>query len=283
VRFNFWQGASGAIEIATISFASGSEVPTDTPTTTAPPTTTDTDTETEPETETETEPDTETETDTGGESTWDVPFPDRPPEPDTLPSDITGSTTVAELYEHFDDPYSVPRSFLDYMPSGTSSDAEKADQFGYDATAVQNNIQDGSLTLDALGSQALPLVQQLADNDFPAHATVKLLPRLALLPDETADPGTHDEPATVWEETAGPTNATNGPGQLIQDRWPTDARDYQPEEVRVRDRVHDQPEDDDSRDWGTPGISPTRCSTIRTTPSRHGHGQGRPARGFAGR
>jgi hypothetical protein len=256
VRFNFWQGASGAIEIATISFASGSEVPTDTPTTTAPPTTTDTDTETEPETETETEPDTETETDTGGESTWDVPFPDRPPEPDTLPSDITGSTTVAELYEHFDDPYSVPRSFLDYMPSGTSSDAEKADQFGYDATAVQNNIQDGSLTLDALGSQALPLVQQLADNDFPAHATVKLLPRLALLPDETADPGTHDEPATVWEETAGPTNATNGPGQLIQDRWPTDARDYQPEEVRVRDRVHDQPEDDDSRDWGNSGNLP---------------------------
>ncbi|MCU4799971.1 hypothetical protein OB920_06265 [Halobacteria archaeon HArc-gm2] len=256
VRFNFWQGASGAIEIDTIAFTSGSEPPTDTPTTTTPPTDTP-DTET-PDTETpDTEtPDDETETPDDGEPTWDVPFPDRPPEPDTLPSDITGSTTVAELYEHFDDPYYVPRDFLDYLPGETSStgqtwtDSEKADEFNYDVAAVQDNVQDGSLTLDQLGTQALPYVQQLADNDFPAHATVKLLPRLALLPDETEDPGTHDDPDNVWSETAGPTAATNGPGQFIQDRWPTDARSYQPDEVRVRDRVHDQPEYDDTREWG---------------------------------
>ncbi|WEL18315.1 hypothetical protein SVXHr_2160 [Halorhabdus sp. SVX81] len=257
VRFNFWQGASGAVEIDRIAVTTdpdddGSETPTETPEDTPTETPADTPTETPEDTPTETEPD-----DDDGEPTWDVPFPDRPPEPDTLPSDITGSTTVAELYEHFDDPYYVPRDFTDYLPGETSStgqawtDAEKAEEFNYDVEAVQNNISDGSLTLDQLGTQALPYVQQLADNDFPAHATVKLLPRLALLPDETEDPGTHDDPDNVWDETAGPTQATNGPDQFIQDRWPTDARTYQPDEVRVRDRVHDQPEYDDSREWGS--------------------------------
>lgn len=247
VRFNFWQGASGAVEIDRIAFAVDSDTGTPTPTPTPTDTATPTETETDTPTETETDPD----------PGWDVPFPDRPPEPDTLPSGVSGSTTIAELYEHFDDPYSVPRSFLDYLPGETSSsgseytDSEKASDFDYDVEEVRNNVQDGSLTLDALGTQALPWVQQLADNDFPAHATVKLLPRLALVPDETEDPGTHDEPSSVWDETAGPTAATNNPDQLVQDRWPTDARDYQPMEVRVRDRVHDQPEYDDSREWGS--------------------------------
>ncbi|QPV64250.1 hypothetical protein I7X12_06420 [Halosimplex litoreum] len=272
VRFNFWQGASGAVEIDRIAFTSDGEAPPSTATATPTPTSTPTDTP-DDDTPTPTDtPDDDTPTDTpdddtptdapdDGGSTWDVPFPERPPAPDSLPaaSEITEDTTVAELYDGFDDPYYVPRSFTDYLPGETGSklqewtDTEKAEEFDYDVSAVEDNVGDGSLTLGQLGTQALPYVKQLAENDFPAHATVKLLPRLALLPDEEEDPGVHDEPSVVWDETAGPTAATNDPDQLIQDRWPTDARTYQPMEVRVRDRAHDQPQYDDSREWASSG------------------------------
>ncbi|GAB3684659.1 hypothetical protein GCM10028857_13950 [Salinarchaeum chitinilyticum] len=236
VRLNFWQGASGAVDVDSIAFGDVSDGSNgdgggddggggnD---------------------------DNDSDNDDGGDAGWDVPFPDRPPEPDTLPDTITADTTVAELCQHFDDPYYVPRDFLDYMPGQSTSDAAKAEQFDYDATAVENHVQDGSLTLGQLGTQALPWVKQLAANDFPAHGTVKLLPRLALLPDETEDPGTHDTPTSVWSETAGPVTATNDPDQLIQDRWPTDARTYRQMGVRVRDRIHDQPQYDESREWGS--------------------------------
>lgn len=253
VRLDFWQGGSGAVEIDWIAFGGSGTDGGDG----------DGDGNGNGDGDGDGNGDGNGDGDGDGEEEeeeeagWDVPFPDRPPEPDTLPSDVTGDTTVAELYEHFDDPYHAPRSFTDYLPSGYDSaangtpDAEKAEQFDYDGTAVENNIGDGSLTLDELGTQALPWVQQLADNDFPAHATVKLLPRLALLPDDPVDPGTHDAPGSVWDQTAGPAAATNDPDQFVQDRWPTDARDYQQMEVRVRDRVHDQPEYDDSREWGS--------------------------------
>ncbi|MFC7139677.1 hypothetical protein ACFQMA_07470 [Halosimplex aquaticum] len=272
VRMNFWEGSSGAVEIDRIAFSTGPDGGgSGGGTTTAPPTDGSTPTPTDtPDDGTET-PDDGTDTPTDSGPGWDVPFPDRPPEPDTLPAEITAETTVAELCEHFDDPYYVPRDFLDYMPDEYSSgdgwtDAEKAAEFGYDVEAVRNNVQDGSLTLGDLGSQALPMVQQLAENDFPAHATVKLLPRLALLPDETEDPGTHDEPQSVWAETGGPTAATNDPDQLIQDRWPTDARTYQPDEVRVRDRIHDQPQYDDSREWGSAAPLPDSVLTNEDNP-----------------
>lgn len=167
---------------------------------------------------------------------------------DQLPSTITAETTIAELCPEYNDPYYVPRDFLDYLPSGDSSDAEKATQFGYDVAAVQNTVEDGTLTLGDLGSQALPLVQTLASADFPAHATVKLLPRLALLPDETETLSLHNQPQSVWEETAGPTVASNDPSQFTQNPWPTDARTYIPEEVAERDRVHDQPQNEE---WGS--------------------------------
>lgn len=174
---------------------------------------------------------------------------------DQLPSTITAETTVAELCPQYNDPYYVPRDFLDYLPSEDSSDsssvmtdAEKAAQFDYDIDAVRNKVKDGTLTLGELGTQALPMVQTLAAADFPAHATVKLLPRLALLPDDTEPLTLHKQPQSVWEETAGPVAASNDPPQFTQDSWPTDARTYIPEEVAIRDRVHDQPQ---SEPWGT--------------------------------
>ncbi|WP_415380364.1 hypothetical protein [Halosimplex sp. TS25] len=260
VRMNFWEGSSGAIDIDRIAFSTNPDGGGGG--TTTPPTDDPTPTDT-PDDGTDT-PDDGTDTPTDSGPGWDVPFPDRPPEPDALPaaSEITESTTVADLSEHFDDPYYVPRDFLDYLPGETGSknqewtDSQKAEEFGYDVSAVEENVGDGSLTLGDLGTQALPYVKQLAENDFPAHATVKLLPRLALLPDEEEDPGVHDDPSTVWDETGGPTAATNDPDQLIQNRWPTDARTYQPMEVQVRDRAHDQPQYDDSREWGSSGNLP---------------------------
>ncbi|UPM44419.1 hypothetical protein [Halocatena salina] len=182
---------------------------------------------------------------------------------DTLPSTITADTTVEELCPQYDDPYYVPRDFLDYLPTQYSSDAEKAAQFDYDAEAVQNTVEDGTLTLGDLGTQALPLVQTLAESDFPAHATVKLLPRLALLPDETETLELHNEPQSVWEETAGPTVANNDPPQFTQEQWPTDARTYIPEEVAERDRVHDQPQNEE---WGSAAPLPDNVLHDDTNP-----------------
>ncbi|RRJ31809.1 hypothetical protein [Halocatena pleomorpha] len=167
---------------------------------------------------------------------------------DQLPSTITADTTIEELCPQYNDPYYVPRDFLDYLPTQYSSDSAKATQFGYDAEAVQNSVGDGTLTLGDLGTQALPIVQTLAAADFPAHATAKLLPRLALLPDETESLSLHNQPQSVWAETAGPTVASNSPSQFTQSQWPTDARTYIPEEVAERDRVHDQPQNEE---WGS--------------------------------
>lgn len=177
-----------------------------------------------------------------------APTEAEPAADDQLPSTITADTTVAELCPQYDDPYYVPRDFLDYLPTGDSSDAEKADQFGYNVEAVQNTVGDGTLTLGDLGTQALPRVQTLAAADFPAHAAVKLLPRLALVPDETEPLSLHNQPQSVWEETAGPTVASNDPSRFTQNPWPTDARTYLPEEVAERDRVHDQPQNEE---WGS--------------------------------
>lgn len=179
---------------------------------------------------------------------------------DQLPSTITSDTTIAELCPRYKDPYYVPRDFLDFLPgevpshkSSVMSDAEKAEKFGFDVEAVKNKVRDGTLTLGDLGTQALPIVQRLAEEDFPAHATVKLLPRLALMPDETEPLPLHDPTDNVWDETADPTAASNNPPQFTQDPWPTDARTYIPEEVAIRDRVHDQPMHEE---WGTAALLP---------------------------
>ena len=238
VRMNFWQGHSGAIEIDRIAFTTGSETGAGTGT----PTPTPMETPDEP-TDTPEEP-----TDTPEET---------PTADDQLPSTITADTSIAELCPRYKDPYYVPRDFLDYLPGESSSgrpesvmtDAEKAAKFNFDIEAVKNKVWDGTLTLGDLGTQALPIVQRLAEESFPAHATVKLLPRFALMPDKTEPLPLHNPPKSVWDEIAGQTVASNSPAQFTQDPWPTDARTYIPEEVAIRDRVHDQPLHEDW--WGT--------------------------------
>lgn len=182
---------------------------------------------------------------------------------DQLPSTITADTTLEELCPEYNDPYYVPRDFLDYLPTEYTSDSEKATQFEYNAEAVQNTVEDGTLTLGDLGTQALPIVQTLEEEGFPAHAAAKLLPRLALVPDETETLTLHNEPQSVWEETAGPTDATNDPPQFTQDQWPTDARTYIPEEVAERDRVHDQPQNEE---WGSAAPLPEDVLNNDTNP-----------------
>ncbi|MFC6963220.1 hypothetical protein ACFQJ8_15930 [Halocatena marina] len=189
---------------------------------------------------------------------------------DQLPSTITAETTIAELCPQYNDPYYVPRDFLDYLPGQSSSrsvagmtDSEKAERFDYDIEAVRNKVEDGTLTLGELGTQALPFVQTLAAADFPAHATVKLLPRLALVPDETEQLSLHNQPQSVWDETAGPVTANNNPAQFTQNQWPTDARTYSPEEVAIRDRVHDQPMNEE---WGSAAPLPDDVLYSDTNP-----------------
>ncbi|WP_276252462.1 hypothetical protein [Halomontanus rarus] len=213
VQLNFWQYGSGAVEIEEIAFVGGLE---------------------------------EDPGDPGGGT------------------DITGETTLDEFYpEHREE--DVLRAWTEYIPGDLSSghgsagsqvnwpDAEKADEFDVDLDAIENrhSNDDATLTFDDMGTQALGHVQQYEAEGFPRQASAKLLPRLSLLPDETEALTYHNEPQEVWDETAGPIAATNDPDQLIQDPWPPDARSYEPDQVAIRDRAHDQPQHEDQEGWTT--------------------------------
>ncbi|WP_241431875.1 PKD domain-containing protein [Natrialba chahannaoensis] len=161
-------------------------------------------------------------------------------EQDNDPGDITAETTVAEFYSGYDERY-LPELFDLWLP-------DDASDYDADTDAIQNNAGDGSLEFDSLGTQALPWAQQFDAAGLPRHAGTQLLPQLVVLPDETETPtfqGTGRDQA--WEQTAGPTAASNDPSQFIQSQWPTDAIGEQDDEVAERDAVHDQPEDRD--DW----------------------------------
>ncbi|SEQ73532.1 hypothetical protein [Natrinema salaciae] len=217
LRFDFWHGASGAVEIGELAFVGDGD---------------------------------------GG-------------------SEITGDTTLAEFYPDYvaED---VPASWLSYLPDSVDEDphgshdqvnwpdGEKADAFDVDLEAIQETVEDGTLTFDEMGTQALEHVRTYEAEGFPRQASAKLLPRLSLLPDETEDLTYHNEPMAFWDETAGPVAATNDPDQLIQDPWPPDARDYRPEGVRLRDRAHDQPdhESDPDDEWYRPDVEWTRADRL---------------------
>lgn len=177
-------------------------------------------------------------------------------------SGLTESTTLAEFYPEYEEEY-VPRAWTQYLPGEADGghgdadqvnwpDEQKADAFDVDLDAIETKVDDGSLTFGEMGTQALSHVRAYEAQGFPRQASAKLLPRLSLLPDETEPLTYHNEPMNFWEETAGPEAATNDPDQLIQDPWPTDAVTYDPEEVRERDRAHDQPQheaDDPDVEW----------------------------------
>lgn len=78
-----------------------------------------------------------------------------------------------------------------------------------------------------------------------------MLPRLIFLPEETEELTLHNGPPNYWDEIYGPQEATNDPDTLIQDPWPPDARSYDPDEVAIRDRAHDQPQHEDQEGWTT--------------------------------
>ncbi|MBZ6495064.1 PKD domain-containing protein [Natrinema longum] len=161
-------------------------------------------------------------------------------ERDADPDDITADTTIAEFYGDYDERY-VPELFDNWMPDAASD-------YGADTDAIRNNVDDGSLEFGSLGTQALPWVQQFDDAGLPRHASSQLLPWLSVLPEETETPTFQGSGRSVaWDQTAGPTAATNDPSTFVQPQWPTDAIGEADEEVAERDAVHNQPQHRD--DW----------------------------------
>jgi hypothetical protein len=175
---------------------------------------------------------------------------------------ITGETTIAAMCPNFIERH-IPRTFLDYLPGQTSgghhgsdhtgpgwmSDTEKAAIYGFQIEAVRSKINDGSLKLSELGTQALGHVQRLDALGFPRNGICQLLPRLSLLGAETEPATFHKDASNPWAETSGPIAATNNPALFIQQLWPTDARTYQPSEKAERDRIHDQPIHEGNVGW----------------------------------
>ncbi|WP_049928120.1 hypothetical protein [Halopiger goleimassiliensis] len=175
--------------------------------------------------------------------------------------ELTPDTTLAEFYPEYDEETYIEQVWTQYLPGDTDADGhgdygdvdwpdeQKAAEFDVDLDAIQETVGDGTLTFGEMGTQALEHVKQYEAEGVPRRASVKLLPRLSLLPDETEEPSYHNEPMDFWDETAGPIPATNDPDQLVQEPWPTDAATYDPEEVAERDRAHDQPEHEDGEGW----------------------------------
>ncbi|RYJ08398.1 PKD domain-containing protein [Halogeometricum borinquense] len=176
------------------------------------------------------------------------------------PGELTPETTIAEFFPRYQERY-IPDIFLDFMPGentgghGSSdghsattvnwTDAEKAADFNVDLDAIRNNVSDGSLTFDSLGTQALDWAKQFRSEGLPDHAIAQLLPRLMLLPDKTEDPTFQGAGRSeAWDETAGPIPASNDPSLFYQEQWPTDARNEKDEEVKERDRVYFQAKND---------------------------------------
>ncbi|WP_226011009.1 hypothetical protein [Halomicrobium salinisoli] len=235
VRLNFWQGGSGTVEIRTIGF--GDVTGTGTGTTPTPGTPTPSDPEKWP---------------------WEVEAGIEKEPEETIPvEEVTADTTLSELCPTFDDRsvhMYVPRAWTDFAPGSATdpgdvditetplSDAEKAGLYEVDLDAVQSGIRTGEVTLGEMGTQALDHVTTYLEAGLPYHATAKLLPRIALLPDEPEPLSIHEagNREEAWDETAGPQAATNDPDRLVQREWPTDAVTYQPDEKYERDRAHDQ-------------------------------------------
>ncbi|ELZ95859.1 chitin-binding protein [Haloferax mucosum ATCC BAA-1512] len=175
------------------------------------------------------------------------------------PGELTPETTIAEFFPNYQERY-IPDIFLDFMPGSNDSgggvggggsstvnwtDAEKAAEFDVDLDAIRNNVSDGSLTFGALGTQALDWAKQFRAEGLPDHAVAQLLPRLMLLPDKTEDPTFQGAGrSAAWDETAGPIPASNDPALFYQDQWPTDARNEKDAEVKERDRVYFQAQND---------------------------------------
>lgn len=173
---------------------------------------------------------------------------------------INGDTTIAALCPNYKQLY-LDRTFLDYLPSDGSgghgghtgsmwmSDVDKAAMYGVNVTAIQEKIGNGTLTLAELGTQALPNVQKLEALHFPRNGICQLLPRLALLSDDTDAPTYHKNADNPWSEVSQTVEASNQPATFIQELWPTDARTYQPAEKAERDRIHDQPIHENNAGW----------------------------------
>ena len=230
VRLDFWQGGSGTLEIDEIAFAASADgtVPDD--------------------------------GGDGNENGSDDDDDDRD-EDEEYDGEVTPETTIAEFYPDYQEE-DVDRVLTEYLPDNIDDgygdadqtnwpDEEKIAEFDVDVDAIREKADDGTLTFGELGTQAIDHVQGYEDEDFPRQASAKLLQRLAMLPDETEELTVHNPPQEVWDETAGPIEATNSPSQLIQDPWPPDARDYDEDEVAIRDRAHDQPQHEDQEGWTT--------------------------------
>ncbi|QCW03405.1 PKD domain-containing protein [Natrinema pallidum] len=161
-------------------------------------------------------------------------------ERDTEPGDVTAETTLAEFYPNYAERY-VPDLFDLWLP-------DDAAEYGVDTDAIRNNAADGTLEFGSLGTQALPWVQQFDEEGLPHHASSQLLPWLLVLPEEP-DPPTFQGSGrgVAWDQTAGPTAASNEPTQFVQPQWPTDAVGEADDEVAERDAVHNQPMHRD--DW----------------------------------
>lgn len=189
---------------------------------------------------------------------------------------ISGDTTIATLCSNYKEIY-LDRTFLDYLPGDGSgghsdhssdswmSDSAKSSMYGFNVSAVQSKIGNGTLKLSELGTQALGHVERLDALSFPRDGICKLLPRLALL-DSATEAATYHVAATPWAETSGTINASNNPTRFIQQLWPSDARTYQPAEKAERDRIHDQPVHENNVGWTFTGSVGPEILKDKTNP-----------------
>ncbi|NGM68804.1 hypothetical protein G6M89_07240 [Natronolimnobius sp. AArcel1] len=177
------------------------------------------------------------------------------------PQVVTEEMTLAEYYEDYEyggtgDAVEIDEYFPGELGDGHGDhdqvnwpDEEKADYFNVDLEAIEDGARDGSVTFGEMGDVVINHVTQLEEEGVPRQAIVQLLPRLIFLPEETEELTLHNGPPNYWDEMYGPQEATNDPDTLIQDPWPPDARSYDPDEVAIRDRAHDQPQHEDQEGW----------------------------------
>ncbi|GAB3017184.1 hypothetical protein [Natronobiforma cellulositropha] len=176
--------------------------------------------------------------------------------------EITADDTLLDLWPDYEyGGYGDAIEIDEYFPSEISDgdghgdhsavnwpDDQKAAHFNVDLDAIRDGARDGSVTFGEMGDVVLDHVNQYLAEGMSRRSIAMLLPRLIMLPHDTEDP-TYHQGENWFPETYGPVEATNDPDQLIQDPWPLDARSYDPDEVAIRDRAHDQLHHENMEGW----------------------------------
>ncbi|EMA52566.1 MULTISPECIES: PKD domain-containing protein [Halococcus] len=136
---------------------------------------------------------------------------------------VSANTTLSEFYSAYDKDFypketegGVPGLLKNELPADAS-------EHGVDLKAIQNNADDGSMQLAALGGRGLGLVKRFTADGVPRETTARLMPWLTSLPEKTEPIPFNDGSGRDGGLTAdtGPVSATNDPPVFVQDAWPS--------------------------------------------------------------